>query len=147
MNRFVDQKIYIDANIFIYAVEGFDNYSPVLLHLFEMIDSGKTYAVTSELTLSECLVKPHKENRMDIADVYESFLKSTGTLNIKEVNRDILIAAAKIRAKEIALKLPDAIHFATAISEKCTYLLTNDKGIKSSNISVVYLDSVVQGNQ
>ena len=142
MNRLVDQKVYLDANIFIYAIEGFENYKPILLRLLEMIDSGKINAITSELTLSECLVKPYKYNKIDIANVYERFIQSSSTLNVKGIFRDILIDAAKIRAKGVALKLPDAIHLATAISEQCKIFLTNDKGIKSTDIQVVFLDSI-----
>jgi hypothetical protein len=51
--------------------------------------------------------------------------------------------AAKIRANDSTIKLPDAMHLSTAISEKCGFFITNDKGIKSSLIRVVYLDSLI----
>lgn len=41
------------------------------------------------------------------------------------VSRDVLLAAARLRA-EIGLKLPDAIHVATAQLTGCDQFLTND---------------------
>ncbi len=48
-----DKTVYLDANIFIYAVEHSDIYKPILDSLFEQIDEGNIYALTSTLTLAE----------------------------------------------------------------------------------------------
>ena len=143
MKQFVNAKIYLDSNIIIYAVEGLENYKSLLIKLFCDIDNGKTKAITSELTLCECLVKPYREKRSDIVAAYGNFLSETDSFHIKEISRDILINAAKIRANDSTIKRPDAMHLSTAISEKCGFFITNDKGIKSSHIRVVYLDSII----
>ena len=41
------RDIYLDTNVFIYALEGYPAYSPVLNKLFEQIDSGQVRAFTS----------------------------------------------------------------------------------------------------
>jgi predicted nucleic acid-binding protein len=46
------------------------------------------------------------------------------------VSRDILVAAARLRA-ETNMKLPDAIHIATAQITGCSYLLTNDSHLRA----------------
>ena len=46
------------------------------------------------------------------------------------VSRDVLVAAARLRA-ETNMKLPDAIHAATAQLTGCTQFLTNDTHIKA----------------
>ena len=143
MNQFVNARIYLDSNVIIYAIEGLESYKPLLIQLFRDIDSGKTRAITSELTLCECLVKPYRENRSDIVDAYSNFLSMSDSFHIREISRDILIDAAKIRAQDSTMKLPDAMHLATAISEKCSFFITNDKGIRSSHVQVVYLDSLL----
>jgi predicted nucleic acid-binding protein len=142
MKRLTHCKVYLDTNIFIYAVEGFELFMPRISQLFEMIDTKVVFATTSELTLAECLVMPYRKNRLDIAAVYEDILKGSDTLRVKAINRDILTAAAMIRAKGQAMKLPDAIHMATAASAKCDLFLTNDKNIKSKSISVLHLDAL-----
>ncbi|MDM8559818.1 hypothetical protein QUF82_13370 [Thiotrichales bacterium HSG14] len=51
------RRIYLDANIFIYLLEGYPAFIPVLTELFSLIDSGKLQAVTSELTLAETIAR------------------------------------------------------------------------------------------
>ncbi|EDX85419.1 hypothetical protein S7335_3120 [Synechococcus sp. PCC 7335] len=46
------------------------------------------------------------------------------------IGRSILLEAARVRAST-KLKLPDAIHAATALSTSCTTFLTNDKQFRS----------------
>lgn len=58
MDVLVGDRIYLDTNIIIYALEGYSEYISSLEQLFTAIDEGKMGAVTSELTLAESLVKP-----------------------------------------------------------------------------------------
>ncbi len=51
-------RVYLDTNIFIYALEGYPTFRAVLTTLFAALDRGDLVAVTSELTLAEALVKP-----------------------------------------------------------------------------------------
>ena len=61
------------------------------------------------------------------------------SLTVVPVVRDILILAAGIRATT-KLKLPDAIHAASAIATQCTTFLTNDKQFQTlSDLHVVLL--------
>ena len=55
-------RIYLDTNVFIYALEAYPEYELSLNSLFSAIDSGKLTAVTSELTLAEVLIKPMIDN-------------------------------------------------------------------------------------
>ncbi len=52
------QSVYLDANIFIYALEGHERFAAVLTELFGAFDRGEIRAVTSESALAEALVKP-----------------------------------------------------------------------------------------
>ncbi len=47
------KRIYIDTNIFIYAVEGYSEFVEPLTSFFSAIDNSELEAVTSELTLAE----------------------------------------------------------------------------------------------
>ena len=142
MKNLIHNKVYLDANIFIYAIEGLLEYTQLMKSLFNNISLGKINAVTSELTLSECLVKPFKENEINIINTYKQYIQSSFYLNVKAINRDILINAAEIRGQNKFLKLPDAIHLATAIAENCNYFLTNDKRIKANKIKIIYLNTL-----
>ncbi|WP_347566102.1 PIN domain-containing protein [Scytonema sp. UIC 10036] len=58
------------------------------------------------------------------------------------VSRDILIEAAQLRAN-VNIKLPDAIHAATAILTQCSTFITNDQRFQSVlSISVVLLSQI-----
>jgi len=122
--------IYLDTNIFIYALEGYPVFRPILTALFESLDRHELTAVTSELTLAEALVKPLLDQHAEREAAYLHVLQSTSSLLVVPVSRAVLIAAARLRA-EAKLKLLDAIHVATAQLSACSTFLTNDARIPS----------------
>jgi len=136
------QRIYVDANIVIYAVEGFADYADRIQALLEAMDAGEVVAVSSELTLAETLVKPLKDQKPAIQQAYRTFLTLTPTLEVTPISRDILEDAAKWRATT-KLKLPDAIHLATAFRRNCDSFLTNDDVFRSLNLPQVKMLSEV----
>jgi predicted nucleic acid-binding protein len=119
------QRVYTDANIVIYAVEGFAAYLDQIRALMTAMNTGEITTVTSELTLAEVLVKPLKDQNPTIQQAYKTFLSPTPALEVVPIGRDILEEAAQWRATT-RLKLPDAIHLATALRSKCDSFLTND---------------------
>lgn len=118
--------VYLDANIFIYAVEGLVPVAASLTTLFTRFDSGQLRAVTSELTLAEVLVKPLRDGNAALRDTYARMLRTSRSLTMIPVSRSILAQAAALRAAS-SVKLPDAIHAATALEQKCSTFLTNDR--------------------
>ncbi|HEX5647226.1 MAG TPA: PIN domain-containing protein [Nitrospira sp.] len=118
-------RIYLDTNIFIYALEGYPVFRAVLTTLFTALDRGELMAVTSELTLAEVLVKPLLDRHAERQAAYLQALQPSPSLQLVPVSREVLIAAARLRA-DANLKLPDAIHAATAQLTGCDQFLTND---------------------
>jgi predicted nucleic acid-binding protein len=139
------KQVYLDTNIFIYAFEGFPAYTSVLRKFFTAIDQGKFVSFTSELTLAELLVKPLLDKNEQLADSYINTLQTTSVLVLLPVAREILIAAAKIRAEyHQRLKLPDAIHLASALLHGCQTVLTNDRQLKVfQGIDILLLDDLL----
>ncbi len=127
LNALIGDRVYLDANIFIYALEDFSPVGAKLRSLFARFDRGELQAVTSELTLAEVLVKPLRDGNTTASESYRRILQTSAALEVVPVGRDILLAAAALRAAS-TMKLPDAIHAATATSARCTTLLTNDRG-------------------
>ncbi|MBL8187987.1 MAG: PIN domain-containing protein [Acidobacteria bacterium] len=136
------QRIYFDTNVVIYAVEGFADYADQIQALLKAMSIGEIVAVTSELTLAETLVKPLKDQNVAIQRAYRRFLIPTAAFEIKPISRNILETAAQWRATS-KLKLPDAIHLATCLSERCDSLLTNDDAFKSLNLTQIKMLSDV----
>lgn len=122
-------RFYLDTNIFIYAVEAHPEYVETLTRLFEDIEDGVTQAVTSELSLAEALVKPLADGNAKAVRAFERALQSAGCFKVHPVSREVLREAARMRAAT-SLKLPDAIHAATAHLTHCTVFLTNDDRLK-----------------
>ncbi len=104
-------------------------YAAAVDALFDLIEGGQIEAATSELTLAEALTKPFEAGRPDIAKVYEAMLAPSSWLAVVPVERAILIEAARLQAA-LALRLPDAIHVATAVAAGCNAFLSNDRRIK-----------------
>lgn len=131
-------KLYFDANVFIYAVEGSDDIAGRLRTLFELLGSNLDIAVTSELTLAEVLPKANPIRRRN----YLELILWSGLFNLYSVTRDVLmdtadyrkIAAVSSRAasKPSASmpKLPDAIHVVTAVRAGCGRMLSFDRALK-----------------
>ena len=131
MRDLAGQRIYLDTTVIIHAVETPTPLSKGQLALFDALDEGAIEAVTSELTLAECLVYPLAAKDSKLAAIYEKFLSGATELELVPISRQILLAAAHIRALK-RLKLPDAIHVATAMSARATVLMTADRRIRVS---------------
>jgi len=119
------RRLYLDVNVFIYAMEGLAPFAPVAVEVLKLLDSGAATAITSELSLAECLVKPMRDNNAPLVRVYQQAFESTPHSTVAPITRDILVAAAQLRAAS-SLKLPDAIHLATASLARCDCIVTND---------------------
>lgn len=120
---------YLDANVVISVIEATRAYGATQARFIRRIDDGEVEAVTSELTLAECLVKPFADRDLKAIGAYLTFLDGRTELPTIAVSRDVLLEAARWRGAT-AMKLPDAIHVATAVSARCDRFVTNDRRIK-----------------
>lgn len=143
LNAIRGERVYLDTNIFIYALEGYPNFVEELTELFESLDEGNLSAVTSELTLAEVLVRPFIDGNIERQTAYQQALQNSDVLEVVLVSRDVLIEAARLRSVT-NLRLPDAIHGATARLTGCETFLTNDRQLLAiPDIEVVLLSEVI----
>lgn len=117
--------IALDTAPFIYFIEKHPKYRPIVRPLFQRIDAQEIQAVTSAIALLEVLVVPYRSGNSALAARYEKLLTRSRGLRMFELSLPLLRAAAGIRAAT-ALKAPDALQMAAAVSAGCTVLLTND---------------------
>jgi len=137
------KRLYLDANLFIYSVEGIEPWAPLMREVLAAVDSHECTAVTSELSLAECLVKPFEIGRQDLVKSYLGLLQDRTGFEIMPLDRAILIESARLRSAS-RLRLPDAIHAATAINATCDLLLTNDSGFRSvKGIEILLLNEMI----
>jgi predicted nucleic acid-binding protein len=128
----VDQSIYLDANVFIQAVEGTPDTAAPPKKLIGFLRSRPGLAVTSEVTFAEVLAPPQREDALPLhikRRAYLDLLLWSAFIKLIPVSRDILIETADLRTVA-RLKLPDAIHIVSAIRGGCRYLISSDKDFR-----------------
>jgi predicted nucleic acid-binding protein len=127
------RRVYFDANVFIYALNLFPEFAAIVRQVFESVDQRMIAAFSSELTAAELLVKPFKDHDRSAETACRAILFGNEGISVANVSREIIIEAASIRASR-TLKLPDAIHLATAKQLNCDVFLTNDARLKNVNV-------------
>jgi predicted nucleic acid-binding protein len=122
-------RVYFDANVIIHMVESDGTVADLLSSLVMAKESrSNRNFVTSELSVAECLVKPLRE-RPDLIGMYQLVLDQGVYFQIASIDSDVIWNSAELRAKSTKLKLPDAMHIATALNQDCSHFLTSDTGI------------------
>jgi predicted nucleic acid-binding protein len=120
------RRLYLDTNLFVYALEDITPWSEVAQAVFRLCADGAATAVVSELALAECLVKPLRDGNDEVVRVYLLGIHQRPGLAVAPVSKPVLLEAARLRAAHAGLKTPDAIHAATAALSGCDILVTND---------------------
>lgn len=128
--------VYVDANPFIYFIEGEEAVAGGLRSFFDVLRRKPGLATTSELTLAEVLPKAKPTARRS----YFSLIVWSRLFDLKTVTRSILIDSADYRrtttrtltdGRRAMPSLPDAIHVVTAIQSRCRAILSADTGLKA----------------
>jgi predicted nucleic acid-binding protein len=119
-------RLYLDANVFIYAIEGNPDVADPLRQLFDLFRAGRGIGVTSELTLAEVLPKTSSVRRRN----YLNMIVWSRIFDLRPVSREILMETADYREHAGMPKLPDAIDVVTAIRSECRTLLSADLRLK-----------------
>jgi predicted nucleic acid-binding protein len=116
------RSAYLDANAVIGAVEQDDGLQ--FSALVDIAQAADLY--TSEITLHEVLVLPLRQRDQRLVDAFHAWFDATAILNVVPVSRAILIRAAELRALS-SMKMPDAIHVASADLSNCDVLVSHDR--------------------
>jgi predicted nucleic acid-binding protein len=140
-NRLIGQNVYVDANVFIYAVEGHPQFSSAARAMLSFIEAGFASAVTSEFTIAEVLIIPLRNKNSKLVADYEELLGGETDLLITPVSRHVLRLAAEIRANT-GQKLPDCIHVATALLGHCTFIVSQDQKLKADGLTTLALSDL-----
>ncbi|WP_234122422.1 type II toxin-antitoxin system VapC family toxin [Clostridium hydrogenum] len=124
------KRILIDTNLFIYLMEKHPQYFDIAKDVFQKIEKGQVYGITSILVLTEVLTKPLKDNNENLARAYKAVISTFPNLAVKSIDKNIAIVAAELRAK-YGFKTPDAIFIATGIEEGSDVFITKDIRLKN----------------
>lgn len=141
-DRFFQKILFIDTAPLIYFIEGHSDYNEKLSELFKSNENGDIYFQTSTLTLLEVLVQPLRHQKLELARQYENILTTSSNLEIFDIDIQISIQAAQLRA-DYNIKTPDSIQIATGIDKNADFFITNDKKLKNiDKIKVLTLEEI-----
>ena len=116
--------VYLDTSVIIYSVERNEPYLTLLGPVWQQAEAGQFIVVCSELAIAETLVRPIREGNEDLETAFRSVFAAP-EVQLAPATRELWEDAARLRA-ETGLKIPDALHAATALRAGCALLVTND---------------------
>lgn len=123
------RNIFLDTAPVIYFVENHPVFYRACHAIFARIQLGKCTAVTSPITLAECIIHPIRLNRPDLQFQYTTAITKGTNTRFVGTNEEIAVHAAELRTR-YTLTLTDALQLATALHAKCDAFVTNDIRLK-----------------
>lgn len=140
-------RLFLDTAPVIYYVEKNERYLDCVKAIFDRIDDGLIIAVTSPVTLAECLVHPYRRGIVQLQkDFFDLIVNGENTV-FTPIDQTISRKAAQLRASH-NLSLADALQLATALTAGCDAFLTNDSEIKHVvELDVIVLSEMTESNQ
>ena len=138
--------VYIDANVLIYSVERIEPYRTLLELMWQQGQDGALSIVSSPILVTEVLVKPLQVGNTEIEMQYREVFASNA-MRLLEASYAVFDDAARLRA-ESGLKLPDALHAATALRAGCELFITNDTDFRRiQDLPAIILDDLLAGGE
>ena len=135
--------VYLDASAFIYSVERIEPYRALIEPIWQQARDGQFTIVSSELVVSEILVRPLREGNKIAETLFRSLL-GANEVRLIAATRSLWEETAHLRA-ETGLKTPDALHAATARHAECTLFVTNDGDFRRvGDLSVAVLNVLLE---
>jgi predicted nucleic acid-binding protein len=122
-------RVYIDTNIWIYYIEAHPAFVKKVRDLFVRVEAAGAILVTNEITVAECLYKPASDGHSAAIDAYDRLFTS-GEIELTALNGALVRQAAECGGN-LGLKLIDAVHYVSALSNGCSYFVTSDTRFKS----------------
>ncbi len=124
-----NRVVAIDTPVFIYFLEDHAEYSAAAEHILVDLPGDDDQLLTSVLTIAEVATGPYRDEKPSLAIAHAARIRMIGNLQVRDVDSDIAQAAARIRAR-YGVRLPDAIHLATAVQSDADVFITNDRRLQ-----------------
>jgi predicted nucleic acid-binding protein len=135
-------KLFLDTAPVVYYVEEDTRYLALVDPIFDRLDAGTLVAVTSPVTLAECLVMPYRNNQVELQQIFSDLIVNGTNVLFASIDREMGRRAAELRAR-YNLSLTDAFQIAVALQSGCDAFLTNDMTLKRvSELSVIVLEEM-----
>jgi predicted nucleic acid-binding protein len=122
-------KIFFDTAPIIYYVQATPEFFAIVDEIFTQLETKQFQAITSPVSLAECLVLPRRLGQVQLEQAFVELLTDTEEIEFIALDAAIGQIAADLRVR-YNLKLPDALQIGAAISSQCDGFLTNDVQLK-----------------
>lgn len=123
-------RVFLDSCIVIYLIQAPDPIRDAVRRALYPPDQPPPEPCISALTRLECRVWPLREGADDLLAEFDRFFASRD-LRRARLTTAVYDLATEIRASH-AVKTPDALHLAAAISSDCAEFWTNDLRLPSA---------------
>lgn len=129
-------KVYFDTNCIIYLLERSPTWEALVIARLAKLRASADELAVGELSRAECLIGPFRCGDTGLEARYRAFFADPDVISLP-VTVAVLERAARLRAKYHQIKLPDALHLATAIEHGCGFFVTADRQLAAcTEISV-----------
>jgi predicted nucleic acid-binding protein len=135
-------RLFLDTAPVIYFVEQNPAYAARVNDLFDRIDAGTVGAVTSPITLAECLVIPIRRGPPHLVRDFTDLITAGANVTFTPIDVAVAQEAARQRAAH-NLTLTDALQVAVALAAGSGAFLTNDLTLKRiTALPILILDEL-----
>jgi len=142
LTQLMGQHVYVDANIFIYFLDGREPFLPMVTPFLESVIDGDIIGYTGDAVLAEVTVQPYKTGNISTIERTKAFFAQKDFLSIISHDSKAFDLASKISGTK-GMKLIDSLHMATAIQAGCSFMVTHDQKMKSvEGIEIVRLSDI-----
>lgn len=119
------RRIYPDSSVVIYFVERTPGFRASVSAAFRRAYQVGCQFVVSDLTYLECRVLPLRANDTRLLGLFDTFFGQP-IVDRRMLATDIVEHATALRAYH-GLRVPDALHLATALKYQCDMFWTGDR--------------------
>jgi uncharacterized protein len=123
-------RVYLDACIVIYLIQGPQELSTAILQAMRPEEGEPAAVFASDLTRLECRVRPLREGDDELLHQFDDFFASKDLTRIP-ITTEVFDLATELRSLH-GTKTPDALHLAAAILGGCQEFWTNDHRLSAA---------------
>ena len=137
-------RVGLDTTCVLYLLEGASSPRGAFVEAEVFCTPGRS-VVVSAVGLSEFLVRPYRIARAEDVAAAQAAFEALPGMTIWPVDADVTREATRIRA-ETGVRLPDAIHVATALVAGAGAFLTNDARLRDlrAGVPILLLDDLLR---
>ena len=125
------KRVYVDANVFIYFLDGSTRWAKPAKSILVAAQSGTIAAITGEAAVAEVMVGPYRSGDPMLVRSAHEFFATPRFVDVVSHSAQAWDDAAMLRGT-LDIPLMDGLHLATAAQASCAAIVTNDDRMKSA---------------